>query len=88
MKTLFKVPDADNDNDDVDSSKVSDDWDEVNDQLLRQLQVLHIDGIQARLGAATNGEEEGIDGRQVSKATQYEESNQRAADDVNICCKC
>lgn len=84
-QALFEVSQPDNDDTDVDEREVGDDRENVDDELLSQLQVLDVDGIQPRLGAAAHSKEEGIDRSDVAKTGQDGEGQQGAANNVDVC---
>ena len=87
-QALLEVADSRNDHNDLYECNVGDDREDVEDNLLRQLQVFHINRVEARLGTAAGGKEEGIDCFQVAEACQYAKCYERAADDVAICNSC
>jgi hypothetical protein len=87
-EALPEVSYTDDDHRDVHKANVGDDREDVKNNLLRQVQVFHVNRVEARLGATAASEEEGIDGLQVAEAYQYDECYKRATDDIAICTSC
>jgi hypothetical protein len=73
-EALFEISQTDNNHYNVHKRNVGDDGEDVENNLLRQLQVFHVNRIEARLGTTAGSKEEGIDCFQVAEASQYEKA--------------
>lgn len=87
-EALPEVSYTDDDHRDVHRANVGHDREDVKNDLLREVQVLHINRVEARLSTTAAGKEEGIDHLQVAETSQYDECYERATDDVAICTSC
>jgi hypothetical protein len=79
-RRLTKLPEAlleisypDDNYNNVHECNVGNDRKDVKNNLLCQLQLFHVNRVQARLGTTAGGKEEGIDCFQVAEACQNEE---------------
>jgi hypothetical protein len=81
-QAFLEVSQPDKDDTNIDESKIGDNRENVNDQLLSEFQFLHVDGIQPTFSTAADSEEESVDRRNIVKTSEYRESHERTPNDV------